>query len=282
MRPSSSLDIGHRSLVVPAAILAAAFAIAPAAHAQRYLVKDGTVLQASDVTLGSGALIQQVKIPSGGSFERRYPISDIVRLDFPAPEALDEAEKLVVAGNGKDALPLLDPVYRQFAPFAKIPGSHWPRAAELRLQALLLGADGTAISSAARELMQSGLGPDVTGVAKLALAQLDARAGKESLAKVMLDEIVREAPPEIQARAWLLRGDLAAARAAHAEALECYLRVPAFYGTIDELMPAALLGAARAYKGYGDNGRAERSALELIDTYSATLQAAQAKKEFGL
>lgn len=285
----SPFVIGHwscqtsllRSLKVISAA-AAGLALAPSAYSQRYQLKDGTILQAADVTLGSGSLIQQVKIPSGGSFERRYPLGDILRLDFPEPEALDEAEKLVVAGKGDEALPLLEPVYRQFAPFAKIPGSHWPRAARLRLQALLLGTDNAAITSASRELMQSGLGPDFTGVAKLALAQLDARAGRESLANIMLEEIVREAPPEIQARAWLLRGDLAAARASHAEALECYLRVPAFYGTIDELMPAALLGAARAYKGYGDNGRAERSALELIDGYPDTLQAAEAKKEFKL
>lgn len=278
-RPLPSLVIGHWSLVISTL---AVVAVAPSAYSQRYQLKDGTILQAADVTLGSGALVQQVKIASGGSFERRYPISDIARLDFPLPEALDEAEKLVAAGDGPAALAKLEPVYRKFSPFAKLPGSHWPRAAELRLQALLLGNDMAAITAASRELMQSGLGPDVTGTAKLALAQLDARAGRESLANVMLEEILKEAPPAVQARAWLLRGDMAAKRAAHEEALEAYLRVPAFYGTIDELQPPALLGAARAYKGFGDTARAERSALELIDTYSATLQAAEAKKEFGL
>lgn len=257
-------------------------AFAGVASAQRYLTRDGTVLQAADVTLGGGALIQQVKLAAGGSFERRYLLSDIVRLDFPEPEALSEAEKLVVAGQGAEALKLIEPVYRQFSPFAKVQGSHWPRAAELRLQALLQGNDMAGITVAARELMQSGLGPDITGTAKLALAQLDARAGRESLANIMLDEILKEAPPAVQARAWLLRGDMAAARAAHEEALEAYLRVPAFYGTLDELMPAALIGAARAYKGFGDSARAERSALELIDGYPATLQATEAKKEFGL
>jgi len=281
-RPTPSLVIGHWSLVISAAALFGAVAFPSSVRAQRYILKDNTSLAAADVTLGSGALVQEVAITGGGSFERRFPLGDIARLDFPEPEALDEAEKLVVAGSGAEALKLIQPVYRQFAPFAKIAGSHWPRAAQLRLQALLLGTDKSTISSAARELMQSGLGSEVTGIAKLALAQLDARDGRESLAKVMLDEIVREAPPSIQARAWLLRGDLAAARAAHAEALECYLRIPAFFGTIDELMPAALLGAARAYKGYGDNDRAERAALDLIDTYSSTLQAAQAKKEFNL
>ncbi len=47
-------------------------------------------------------------------------------------------------------------------------------------------------------------------------------------------------------------------------------------------MPAALVGAARAYKGYGDTDRAERAALELLDRYPATLEATQAKKEFNL
>ncbi len=274
MRPS--FVIRHSAFVIACAVCATH------SHAQRYLTRDGTVLQASEVTLGSGALVQQVQIAAGGSFERRYPLGDIVRLDFPEPEELARGAALVTAGKAPEALALLEPVYRQFSPFPKVPGSHWPRAAELRLQALLLGRDQAAITSAARELMQSGLGPDVTGTAKLALAQLDARAGREELANVMLEEILKEAPAPVQARAWLLRGDLAAKRAAHEEALEAYLRVPAFFGTLDALQPPALLGAARAYKGYGDTARAERAAIDLIDTYPDTLQAAEAKKEFGL
>lgn len=266
-----ALVVGHWALVLP-----------PAASAQRYFLKDGSSLAVHDVTVASNALVQQVKIPTGGTYERRYPFADIARLEFPEPPALDEAEALVTSGQGEPALKLLDPVYRQFAPFPKTPGSPWPRAASLRLQALFLGTDETAIGAAARELMSTGLGPEVTGVAQLALARLDARAGREALARLMLDEIVKDAPPAVTARAWLLRGDLAAARAAHAEALECYLHIPAFFGSHEDLMPAALLGAARAYKGYGDADRAERAALELIDRHPATLEATQAKKEFNL
>ncbi len=266
-----ALVLGHWALVLP-----------PAASAQRYFLKDGSSLAVHDVTVASNALVQQVKIPTGGTYERRYPFADIARLEFPEPPALDEAEALVTSGQGETALKLLDPVYRQFAPFPKTPGSPWPRAASLRLQALFLGTDETAIGAAARELMSTGLGPEVTGVAQLALARLDARAGREALARLMLDEIVKDAPPAVTARAWLLRGDLAAARAAHAEALECYLHIPAFFGSHEDLMPAALLGAARAYKGYGDADRAERAALELIDRHPATLEATQAKKEFNL
>jgi tetratricopeptide (TPR) repeat protein len=268
----------------PTAVARLAFGLlmSASASAQTYLLKTGALLRASDVTVTPDAVVQTVTLPAGGTYDRRYPISDLARLDVPEPAALDEAEPLVASGQAEAALKLLDPVHRQFAPFRLTPGSPWPRAASLRLQALLLGSDTAAISAAARELMLTGLGPDVTGFAKLALAQLDARAGQESLARLMLEEIVKDAPPAVQARAWLLRGDLAAARAAHEEALECYLRVPAFFGTLDELMPAALLGAARAYRGHGDADRAERSALELLDAYPATLQATAAKKEFNL
>lgn len=276
----SPLSLRPSSLLLAAALACAA--LPSSAVAQRYIMKDGTALPAADVTLGSGALVQQVQIASGGSFERRYPFGDIARLEFPEPEAFEQADALVRAGKGEEALALVEPVYRQFAPFSRVPGSHWPRAAELRLQALLLGNDNLPISAAAREIMQANLGPDITGTAKLALAQIDARGGRESLANIMIDEIVREAPAPVQARAWLLRGDLAAARSSHVEALEAYLRIPAFYGTLDELLPQALLGAARAYKGYGDTGRAERAAIELIDTFPDTIQATRAKQEFGL
>ncbi len=264
------------------ALAAAAVAASSPVYSQRYLLANGTILQAADVTLSADALIQTVQLPGSESYERRFPVADIARLDFPEPEGLEEAEMLLASGQAETALKLLDPIHRQFAAFARTPGSPWPRAASLRLQALLPGNDGPAITAAARELMQPGLGPEVAGLAKLALAQLDVRAGHESLARLMLEEIVKDAPPAVEARAWLLRGDLAAARAAHAEALECYLRIPAFFGTLDELMPAALLGAARAYRGHGDTDRAERSALELVDAYPATAQAQTARAEFNL
>jgi tetratricopeptide (TPR) repeat protein len=258
----------------------ALLAAAPVAPAQSYVMKDGTSLPAADVTLGAGFLSQQVRLPSGGSFERRFPLEDIARMEVPEPAELTEAERLVAAGSAAEALALLEPLHQRFAPFARVPGSPWPRVAGLRLQALLDAKDERA-ADAARELMRSGLDAETTGPAKLVLARLDADAGRDELAAIMIEEVLKDAPPAVQARAWLLRGDLAARRAAHEEALEAYLRVPAFFGTFDELMPAALLGAARSYRAYGDTGRAERAALELIDGYPNSAQAAEARRDFG-
>ncbi|TAG29031.1 MAG: hypothetical protein EAZ36_04875 [Verrucomicrobia bacterium] len=277
-----SSRVKRNSFVVALAGLTVLSGATTPALAQRYFLKNGSVLGATEVTVSASALVQTVQLPSGETYERRFPFSEVVRLDFPVPPALDEAAPLVATGQAAAALALLDPIHREWAGFAATPGSPWPRAAALRLQALLLRDDSAAVTVAARELILTGLGPEVTGLAALALTEIDVRAGQTELAHLMLEEILKNASPAVEARAWLLRGDLALARAAHTEALECYLRIPAFFSTFDELMPDALLGAARAYRGYGDADRAERAALELADIYPTSRQAAAAKKEFNL
>jgi TolA-binding protein len=44
-------------------------------------------------------------------------------------------------------------------------------------------------------------------------------------------------------------------------------------------MPAALLGSARSYQGYGDTVRAERAYLDITVAYPNSSQAAIAKTE---
>lgn len=250
--------------------------------AQRYVLNNGTALKADDVKLSGNALVQEIPLPGGGSAERRYLLNTVARLEWPEPAELAQATAQIAAGQPKEALDTITPVYRLFGPFTKTPGSWWTPAAALRLQALIDSkASSAEITSAAREIMTSATDPEAVGTAKLALAQVDARDGRDSLATAMIDEIVSDAPAGVRARAWLLRGDLALKRQAFEDAIESYLRVPAFFGTLDELMPAAILGSARAYKGYGDNARAERAYLDVIDTYPDSSEAAIAKKESG-
>ncbi len=249
--------------------------------AQTYILQNGTTLSDADVKLQGNSLVQEVSIGGGGTAERRFPLSTVARLDFPEPTELAEAATHIAAGKGADALALVEPIYRQFAPFSRTPGSWWSEAALLRLRALLLQEKLPEAGASARELMAGATDPEAVGTAKLALAEIDARNGQDALAQAMLDEIVRDAPPGVKARAWILRGDLALKRNAFEEAIEAYLHVPAFYGTQEHLMPAALLGSARAFKGYGDADRSERAYLEVMDGYPESAQAAVAKREAG-
>lgn len=245
--------------------------------AQRYLLKDGRVLADSEVTLKGANL---VKALAGGGAEVSYPISQVTQIDWPEPEALTQARDLVAAGKGAEAEEKITPVYNQFAPFPKVPGSWWGEAALIRARAFLAQEKKAEAERAAREIMSSGGDADTVTAAQLIMARVQMLLNKPDIADAMLDEIMRkDASSEIEARAVILRGDIAYARKEFEKALEFYLQVPAFYGTEDAVLPAALLGSARSYRGYGDTSRAERAYLDVIVTYPDSAEAAVAKTE---
>jgi hypothetical protein len=56
--------------------------------------------------------------------------------------------------------------------------------------------------------------------------------------------------------------------------------VVVFHPGRSDLLPAALLAAAEAYRGIGDSGRAERAALELADRFPESPAAVKARRIF--
>lgn len=256
--------------------LIALAAVSPA-FAQRYILKDGRVVNHADVTLKDNSLVRAL---AGGGGEVAYPLSQIVRLDWPEPEELEQARQLVAAGKNAEAEEKITPLYRQFAPFSKLPGSWWSDAAIIRARAILGQQKYPEAERAAREIMSGSPDADTVIAAQLIMARVQMALDKVDIADAMLDEIMRkDASSEIEARAVVLRGDIAYARKEFEKALGFYLQVPAFYGTEDAVMPVALLGSARSYRGYGDTARAERAYLDVIVTYPDSVEAAAAKRE---
>lgn len=256
-------------------VLLAVSAVSPLC-AQRYILKDNRILNHSDVKLKGSNLVRSL----GDGAEVSFPISQVARLDWPEPEDIEQARQLNLSGKFVEAEEKITPVYRQFAPFSKVPGSWWSDAALIRARALLGQEKKSDAERAARELMSTATENETVLAAQLILAQVQMQLEKTDIADAMLDEIMRkDAPSEIEARAAILRGDIAFARKEFEKAIEFYLQVPAFYGTEEAVMPTALLGSARAYRGYGDSARAERAYLEIIMTYPDSAEAAIAKTE---
>ena len=248
--------------------------------AQRYILKDGKVLNQADVAVKDGKLVRTV---GGGGAEVTYPFSQVVRLEWPEPAELAAATELLTAGKASEAEEKVTPVYNQFAPFAKLPGSWWSNAAIIRARALLAQKKISEAESAAREINSTSSDREDVSAAQLLLAEGQLRLAKPDIADAMLDEIMRNAvSSEISARAVMLRGDIAYQRKQFEKALGFYLQVPAFYGMCDSVMPAALLGSARAYRGYGDTTRSDRAYLDLIVMYPASAEAEIAKNESHL
>lgn len=234
------------------------------AGGQRYELADGTLLEAETVALRGASLVHAVEVDEGtGTLERTYPLSAVARLHWPEPEALVEARRLLVDGERGACLTVLDSVRRQFAPFAKVDGSWWIAATRLRLRALDPAVAPAEVERTARELIAMAADPEAAGEARLALTELEIRAGRARLAQTMLDGILAEAvPAAVRARAWLLRGDIALAERRVEEAIESYLRIPVFHAAYAELLPASLEAAEKAFLAYGDDLQANRLAAE--------------------
>lgn len=253
-----------------------ALAAASPLCAQRYILKDGKTLNQADVVLKGSSLVRAV---SDGA-EVSYPLVQVVRLDWPEPEELDQARQLLASGKGAEAEEKITPVYRQFAPFPKLPGSWWSDAALIRARALLDQKKNDETQRAVKEIVANSADTETVAAARLLMARIQITLDKPDIADAMLDEIMRkEVSSEVAARAAILRGDIAYAGKNFEKALEYYLQVPAFYGTEDAVMPLALLGSARAYRGYGDTVRAERAYLDITVTYPDSAEAAIAKTE---
>src|SRR5690606_23848920 len=244
--------------------------------AQSYFLRDGREIKHADVTLRGGHLVRTI----GAGAEISYPFSQVVRLDWPEPEEIAQARQLLAEGKGVPAEETITPVYNQFAPFSKLPGSWWSEAALIRARAILAQGKKDETERAVREIISSATDPDTVAAAQLLMARVQIMLKKPDIADAMLDELMsKDVSAELEARAALLRGDIAYDSRQFEKALEFYLQVPVFYGTEEALMPMALLGSARAYRGYGDQARAERAYMDIILRYPDSAEARTAKAE---
>jgi tetratricopeptide (TPR) repeat protein len=247
--------------------------------AQRYLLKDGKILKQDEVVLKGNVLVKSL---GGDAGEMQFPIAQVVRLDWPEPTEIAEARTLLASGKEVEAEAKITPIYKQFTPFAKIPGGWWNEAALLRARVLLALKKNAETEKATKELIATTSDEDIRQGAELISIRLQLLLGKRSVADTMLEVLMRkEVSGEIAAGAAVLRGDIAYEIKDFERALEFYLLVPAFYGNEVEVMPAALLGSARSFRGYGDSARTERAYLDLIAAFPSSAEAILAKREMN-
>ena len=258
--------------------LLALLAVSPLC-AQRYLLKDGKILSHDEVVLKGNAL---VKALPGGVGEMVFPLNQVVQIDWPEPAEIAEARQLLAEGKAEEAEAKITPIYKQFTPFAKVTGSWWSDAALIRARVLLARQQNAETEKAAKELIAISTDEETRLAAQLISVRLQLVLGKNSVADKMLEDLMsKEVSGEIAAGAMVMRGDIAYEQKDFEKALEFYLQVPAFHGSEDGVMPAALLGAARSFRGYGDAARTERAYLDLIAAFPASAEATLAKREMN-
>lgn len=262
-------------------ILATLFA--GAAHAQTFYFNDGRKASMPEARVKGSNIIVPLKVEGAtadaGSAEITLPISTLNRIDWPAPPALAAANADLQADKPADALRKIDAILSEQEAFREIPGSWWNQGAVIKAVALAnLGKDVDADVMIERMKRAKADSADIARAEIAVINQLVSK-GKTAEAETRMAKLQASAGDEesLAALAVLKAGILAKAGRTE-EALLAYLRVPVFSPTADSQMPAALLGAARAYEKLGDTERAAATITKLTTRFPNSPEAAQAQR----
>jgi hypothetical protein len=216
-------------------------------------------------------------------------LSEVTEIVWPMPSRLQEAQNNVNRGEPAKALDNAEAVLKFFEPVKNIPGSWWVKASLIKLDALDRLENDAATNSflANFEKEEAAKQPEVATQIQLAKLMLRARKGEH-------DAVIREATElltkvdssELQARLHLTKGNSLLAAKKYEAAMTTYLRVPVFFGSETEMIPKALLGAARAFRGMDSpalrdqklEAVSNRYLYDIIVSFPVSKEAEEAKK----
>ncbi len=253
--------------------------LAGSAHAQTILLKNGQRIETKGVRRAGDLIMGKIEV-AGRAGEVGQPLNAIAKIEFPEPNGLTAAGEFLVQGQPEKALAEVNPVVAFYEPFRDVPGSWWAPAAVIKVSALAaLGREGEA-ETLAQQIQKSSTDPETARAASLRIANSFVRKQEFEKALAICETAIKEsARDEVLADAWVTKGQILLAQRNWDGALLAFLHVPVFYQEEKLLMPAALLGSARAYRRLDDIDRAKKSLQDLISTFPKSAEAATAKTE---
>ncbi|HWB07419.1 MAG TPA: hypothetical protein VG796_30625 [Verrucomicrobiales bacterium] len=254
-----------------ALILLTVFGFTGIASAQRLYLSTGGTVDWSDVTLsGSNILVRG----------KSTPASNVIRVDWPYPDELNEALDLVLKQKYDQALTKASAVREIHKNWKDKPGS-WYVPSSLLVAECYIRKNNLAESD--KILTELRTMPGLTSAFQTGIGMMEAL---ESFQKDMTGPAIKKAEGLVKStedsatlgRLHLLIGDIKFKRGDYLEAVDAYLQVPVFYGSQGALMPIAELGAARSLMHIGRLQDASKSFGLIIDRYKGTPEAVAAQK----
>ena len=232
--------------------------------------------------------VERVSRAGGAEFTASKRLEEAVGIEWPAIAQLRTAKEEIQRGNATRALELAESVLRVFDKAKKVPGSPWIAAAIVKLDAIDRLDNDAALAAflSALEAVDDGSNAELRQ--KIQLAKLIQKARRGDHAGVIADAdglIASLDSADTLARLHILKGASLLVLKRYEDAMNTYLRVPVFYGSQQEHLPKALLGAAKAFRGMDSPALksqrlgevANRYLRELVATYPVSAEAEEAK-----
>lgn len=233
--------------------------------------------------------IERKTVNGGIEMSTTKKLSEAILIEWPAIQPMVDAKNLILRGESSKALETIEPVLKTFSNAKTVRGSPWIKAAAIKLDALDRLDNDAALSTFLDTLdkVDDGSSPELTNKIKLAKLLLQARRGDHAGVITAATALIPQMDdPDVLARLHLLKGASLLALKKYEEAMNTYLRVPVFYGSQQEHLPKALLGAAKAFRGMDSPATrsqkleevSNRYLAELIATFPVSKEAEEAKK----
>jgi len=233
--------------------------------------------------------LERKTINGGIEMSTTKKISEAILIEWPIIQPMVDAKNLILRGESSKALETIEPVLKTFSNAKTVRGSPWIKAAAIKLDALDRLDNEAAMSTFLETLdkVDDGSSPELTNKIKLAKLLLQARKGDHAGVIAAATALIPQMDdPDVLARLHLLKGESLLALKKYEDAMNTYLRVPVFYGSQQEHLPKALLGAAKAFRGMDSPATrsqkleevSNRYLSELIATFPVSKEAEEAKK----
>jgi hypothetical protein len=203
-------------------------------------------------------------------------MEEVVQIEWPAIAQLDQARQMILRGEASQALDTIEKILRPFDKVKKVPGSPWVTAAIVKLDAIDRLDNDAALATflTALEAVDDGSNQELAQKVKLAKLIQKARRGDHAGVITDADALITQFDgADTLARLHILKGASLLALRRYEDAMNTYLRVPVFYGSQQEHLPKALLGAAKAFRGMESPATRSQRLGEVANTYLRELVA---------
>ncbi len=263
-----------------AALLCCAVSLpASAAEPVRLVFQNGSSIPVAAVGI-QGETVVVKAAESGYAVGQTFPMASVDHVYGDKPAELNPAISLLLSGNQRDALKLLEPILASQKVSAKIPGNFWLEAARAALVAYAVDGNSARTTEIGKEIADATPAQGIEPFAALGKALLmPASSELEARLGLLSDLTTEDSPTDLAAYASFYRGNLLKAAKRNADALEAYLMVPCLYPAGGSILNAAAeLNASELLLAINRRDEAVELLKSALHDGAGTMLAAEANK----
>jgi len=253
------------------------------AQAQALVLKDGTRVPAEDFKVEAGKIIRTVKLQGTNTATTVLATSNIAELDWPFSAELVESRSLLSQGKTEEAISVLKTGKEFFEAFKDVKGGGelFRDVFFAYVEALAQGGKFDDTISLMPTLQKLSLNKEQEVRLKVLKLNIERQTSSDYVSIIaQANNILSDTDDSgISAAVWDIIGDIHDKKKEYEKALMSYLRIPVFFGTQMQRVPAAELKAARMLIKMRRFEDATTFLTRLVESYPGSAVADAAAKE---